>query len=124
MTWLSYLLILSSVSLNAFAQILLRKAALQLDSEAARPDHLIRTAAALVTDPFLLLGMLCYAVSIAIWIAVLSRVEVSVAYPFLSIGYVIVIVVGFAFLGENVTLLRVAGVTLICAGLVCISQSA
>jgi len=124
MAWLSFFLILSSVSLNACAQIFLRKAASPLGSEALHPGHLFATALALVINPFLLLGMLCYAVSIAIWIAVLARVEVSVAYPFLSIGYVIVIAVGFFFLGENVTPLRVAGVTLICAGLICISQSA
>jgi hypothetical protein len=101
MTWLSLLLILSSVSLNAFAQIFLRKAASTLGSEALQLDHLLATATALVINPFLLLGMLCYAVSIAIWIAVLSRVEVSVAYPFLSIGYIIVIFASFSSLAKT-----------------------
>ncbi|MET1027257.1 MAG: EamA family transporter [Dongiaceae bacterium] len=124
MAWLSFILILASVSLNACAQIFLRKAASALGSEALHPTHLLATATALAFNPFLLLGMLCYAVSIAIWIAVLARVEVSIAYPFLSVGYIIVIAAGFFFLGENVTPLRIVGVALICGGLVCISQSA
>jgi multidrug transporter EmrE-like cation transporter len=124
MSWVSFFLILFSVSLNALAQIFLRKAAVGLGGEALALDRLVSTATALAINPFLLLGMFCYAISIAIWIAVLARVEVSVAYPFLSIGYVIVVFAGLVFLGEDVTLLRVVGVTLICAGLVCIFQSA
>lgn len=124
MSWVSFCLIVFSVSLNALAQIFLRKAAMGLGSGALALDRLVGTATALAINPFLLLGMSCYAISIAVWIAVLARVEVSVAYPFLSIGYVIVVLAGFAFLGENVTLLRVVGVALICAGLVCIFQSA
>jgi multidrug transporter EmrE-like cation transporter len=124
MSWVSFFLILFSVSLNALAQLFLRKAALELGRDALTLDRIASTATALAIDPFFLLGMSCYAISIAVWVAVLARVEVSVAYPFLSVGYIIVVFAGFAFLGENVTLLRVIGVTLICAGLVCIFRSA
>jgi multidrug transporter EmrE-like cation transporter len=68
--------------------------------------------------------MTCYAVSIGVWLIVLSKLEVSVAYPLLSIGYVITAVVGLFFLGENVTLLRVFGIALICGGLFFITRTA
>ena len=123
MTWLSLALMLLSVSLNALAQIFLRKAATGI-SEVLHIGPITSVVTTLVFDPFLLLGMICYGVSILVWIAVLARVEVSVAYPFLSVGYIIVIFAGFFFLGEDVTALRVAGVALICAGLACIAQSA
>ena len=124
MPWLSLSMILTSVFLNALAQIFLRKAAAGFGEEGIQLGRLTQALGTLILDPFLLLGMLCYAFSILVWIAVLARVEVSVAYPFLSIGYIVVIFAGFFFLGENVTMLRVAGVALICAGLVCISRSA
>ena len=116
-------LIVASVSLNALAQIFLRKAMLAIDI-----SNTIRAAnwAALawdVVNPFFLLGMLCYAVSIVVWLLVLSKLEVSLAYPFLSIGYVITAVIGYFFMGEAVTLPRVAGIGLICLGLVVMSET-
>ena len=68
--------------------------------------------------------MTCYAVSIGAWLIVLAKLEVSVAYPLLSIGYVITAFVGFFFLGENVTLLRVLGIAVICGGLYLITRTA
>jgi multidrug transporter EmrE-like cation transporter len=69
------------------------------------------------------LGMLCYIFSISIWLLVLSRVEVSFAYPFLSIGYVMVTVMGYIFLNENISLYRVLGIVIICFGLIIMSKS-
>jgi len=74
-------------------------------------------------NPWMIAGLACYAVSILVWMAVLAKVEVSAAYPLLSIGYVIAAVVGFFFLGENVTLARIAGIALICCGLFFIARS-
>ncbi len=78
----------------------------------------------IVLNPWMIAGLLCYGLSIAVWLAVLSRVEVSAAYPLLSIGYVITAVVGFFFLGENVSAMRLAGIALICGGLVLITRTA
>lgn len=117
-----FLVILGSVSLNALAQVLLRKAMLSigpLPSEFSM-DAILRVA----LEPWLIAGMLSYAVSILIWLYVLSKAEVSVAYPFLSIGYILAAGMGFFFLGENVTLARAFGIVLICSGLVFISRSA
>lgn len=46
------------------------------------------------------------------------------AYPLLSIGYIITAIIGYYFLGENVNLTRIAGIALICFGIVVISRSA
>lgn len=75
-------------------------------------------------NPWFIAAMGCYAVSIGVWLVVLSRLEVSAACPLLSIGHVITAVVGFCFLGESVTISRVAGTALICAGPVFIARSA
>ena len=54
--------------------------------------------------------------SVLVWMAVLSRVEVSVAYPMVSIGYIIVGVAGWYFFGESLSTLRVAGIFVIFLG--------
>jgi len=68
--------------------------------------------------------MTCYALSIGIWLIVLGKTEVSLAYPLLSIGYIITAIIGYYILGENVNLTRIAGIALICFGIVVISRSA
>ena len=124
MTLAVFLLAIGSISLNACAQIALRKTMLAVG---AAPNHLegvLAFAFAIVTNPWFILGMSCYAVSIGAWLMVLSKVEVSAAYPLLSIGYVITAIVGALFLGEHVGLARIAGIGLICGGLTLIAQSA
>jgi drug/metabolite transporter (DMT)-like permease len=66
----------------------------------------------------------CYAFSIALWLAVLSTTQVTVAYPLLSIGYVIAAVLSFFILGEMIPPVRLAGIALICVGVILISRTA
>ena len=56
--------------------------------------------------------------------AVLGKVEVSLAYPLLSIGYVITAIIGYFFLNEDVNTLRLIGLSLICVGIIFIFRSA
>ncbi|WP_442865684.1 EamA family transporter [Buttiauxella sp. WJP83] len=55
---------------------------------------------------------------------VLSKLDVTVAYPLLSLGYVITTVIGYYFLNESVNTLKVAGLVFICIGIICVSKSA
>jgi multidrug transporter EmrE-like cation transporter len=121
---MTLILAVFSVSLNAAAQIFLRKTMVGVGPLPGDRSDLIPYAFAVVLNPWFIAGMTCYAVSIGVWLIVLSKLEVSVAYPLLSIGYVITAVVGFFFLGENVTLLRVFGIALICGGLFFITRTA
>jgi drug/metabolite transporter (DMT)-like permease len=117
-----FIWILLSVSLNAMAQICLRKGMLAVGQvNFARPFSL---AVSVGTSFWVWAGMACYAVSILLWLGVLSKVQVSVAYPFLSIGYIIAAAVGFAYLGESVGWARMAGIGFICVGLFFINKSA
>lgn len=121
---ITLILALFSVSLNAAAQIFLRKTMVAVGPLPSGWSELMSFVSAVVLSPWFVAGMACYAVSIALWLIVLSKLEVSVAYPLLSIGYVITAVVGFFFLGENVTLLRVFGIALICGGLFFVARTA
>ena len=117
------LLIASAVSLNAFAQVFLRKLMLGVGSPPSGLHALLPYAVALGTSRWFMLGLSCYVVSLGLWLMVLARAEVSLAYPLLSIGYVLTAVVGYFFLGESVGLARVAGLLLICCGIAVISRS-
>lgn len=116
-------LIVASVTLNALAQVTLRKAMLVGGSLPPLSEP-ARLAFALLGNPWLWGGMACYAVSILLWLVVLGRAEVSVAYPMLSIGYVIAAVLGVVYLGEVVTLARGGGIALICLGVLVLSRTA
>ena len=76
-----------------------------------------------VTNVWLWGAMLCYALSILLWMSVLSKVEVSYAYPFLSVGYVVSAVAGYALFNENLSPVRIAGIIVICIGVILISRS-
>jgi multidrug transporter EmrE-like cation transporter len=124
MTLYVFLLAVGSISLNACAQIALRKTMLAVGGLPGSLEGVLAFAFAILTNSWFILGMTCYAVSISAWLIVLSKTEVSAAYPLLSIGYVITAIVGALFLGEHVTLARIAGIGLICGGLTLIAQSA
>nr|WP_310524344.1 EamA family transporter [Polymorphobacter sp.] len=118
----TFAIVLFSVSLNAMAQVVLRKA--MTGPPLPPASDVMALSFALVGNAWLWAGMLCYAASIGLWLVVLSRVEVSAAYPMLSIGYVLAAVMGYFFLGENVGIERIAGIALICCGVLLVARTA
>jgi multidrug transporter EmrE-like cation transporter len=114
-------LILFSVSLNSLAQVFLRRGMMHFGFD---PAHAVKMVVAIVGNVWVWGGMACYAISILSWMLVLSKLQVSVAYPFLSVGYVIAAVMGVMFLGETIGPQRMIGIGLICGGLFFITRSA
>lgn len=82
----------------------------------------IRSVLAIFTNKYLLLGLLLYGLGAIVWLAVLSRWDVSKAYPIVGLGFILTVIVG-ALVGEEVTALRVAGVLLISAGVWLVASS-
>jgi len=115
------LLILTSVSLNAGAQILMRKGMLQI-GEVSFTSSLLKTLSQMATSAFLWLSLSCYGMSILIWMMVLSRVEVSFAYAFSSLGYVLVTVMGVIVLKEHISIFRIAGIAVVCIGVILVAK--
>lgn len=115
------LLILSSVLLNCFAQVFIRKGMLQVGEMGM--TNFASSVVPMATNLYLWLAMACYAVSILLWMSVLSKVEVSFAYPFLSVGYVVAAVIGYYCFGEHLSATRIAGIVVICIGVCLISRS-
>lgn len=113
--------ILLSVFLNCSAQLLMRKGMMKTGEMSVAA--IASNFGILISNIWLWLAILCYGLSILLWMSVLSKVELSFAYPFLSVGYVISAVVGHLLLGENLSAIRIAGVIVICIGVVLISRS-
>jgi multidrug transporter EmrE-like cation transporter len=116
-------LILFTVTTNAAAQIMLKKGMSQLGALNLASDGLIGTAFSVIFNPWVFLGLCTFVVSMASHLTVLSRVQLSFAYPFLSLAYVIVTAWAYFAFGEDVGALRIAGVALICFGTLLISMS-
>lgn len=119
---MNIILILVSVLLNCAAQLLMRKGML-VNGEVAGMGSLLSSIPQMLTNFYLWGAMICYGVSIVVWMVVLSKVEVSYAYPFLSIGYVLSAIAGYLWFAECVTPVRILGIVVICVGVVLISRS-
>lgn len=115
------LMILGSVLLNAVAQLLIRKGMLEVG--AVGVNNIMQNLGPMLANIWLWGAMLSYAVSILMWMSVLSKVEVSYAYPFLSVGYIVAAVAGYALFNEHLSITRIAGIVVICIGVILISRS-
>jgi multidrug transporter EmrE-like cation transporter len=74
-------------------------------------------------NPFVLLGLLCYGMGFMVWLLVLAKAEVSWAYPLISLGYVFTALLARPLCGEAVTLSRMTGIFIICAGVFLVARS-
>lgn len=124
MTMTRYLpLILAGVLLNAAAQLALKQGMRSVGHFAFRLENAPRVILAVAGEPFILSGLICYIISVIIWLLVLSRVSVSYAYPLLSVGYVVTALADRFFFHETISLTRWAGIAVICLGVWLVSRS-
>lgn len=124
MSFIIFIIALASVSLNALAQVALRKTMLSISHFPASVSEYFSFGVSLLLNPWFIAGMSCYVFSIGLWMAVLGKVEVSLAYPLLSVGYIITALIGYFFLKEDINTMRIIGLALICSGIIFISRSA
>jgi multidrug transporter EmrE-like cation transporter len=123
MNALSFALVLFGVLLNAAAQLLLKAGTNAIGQFQFSAANLAPISWKVATQPFILGGLACYVVSVVIWILALSRVEVSVAYPMLSIGYVVNAVAAYFLFGEAVGAQRLVGIGVIIIGVYIVARS-
>lgn len=116
-------LLLCGVLLNAGAQLLLKAGTNAVGHFEFSAENFLPVGMRLALEPHILGGMACYAVSLVVWILGLSRVPVSVAYPLLSIGYVLNAVAAWHFFGESLTAQKLVGIAFIVLGVVLVTRS-
>ncbi|HKY01013.1 MAG TPA: SMR family transporter [Burkholderiales bacterium] len=120
---LSFSLILLGVGLNAAAQLLLKAGTNAVGHFEFSMANVWPTGLRLATEPHIVGGLTCYVISVVVWILALSRVEVSIAYPMLSIGYVVNAIAAWYLFGEAVTPMRMAGIGIIVLGVYIVARS-
>jgi multidrug transporter EmrE-like cation transporter len=116
-------LVLVGVGLNAAAQLLLKAGTNAVGHFEFSAASALPVGLKLAIEPHILGGIVCYVISVVVWILALSRVEVSVAYPMLSIGYVVNAVAAYYLLGEAVTVTRLVGIGIIIVGVFVVARS-
>lgn len=115
-------LILTSVFLGAIGQILVKVGAVNLSLNFSQ-GQFIPSIISILKNFFVMSGIVSYGTSFLIWIKVLSKVELSYAYPMVSLGYVITTLYAYFFLNENISIERVLGIFLIIGGVFLISRN-
>ena len=120
---LTILLLLVCVALNTIAQLLLKAGVKTLGVIDFAWADLWRTVWTLVFEWHIFIGLLCYVSSVIVWLSVLSRTEVSVAYPMSSLGYVATAIAAWYLFAEPLTPTRIAGILIIIFGVYLVARS-
>ncbi len=120
----SMALILTGVMLNAAAQLLLKVGMQKIGHFELAWANAWPVGIQIVTSIPIIGGIACYIISILIWLVVLSRVEVSVAYPMVSIGYIVTALAAYFWLGEQMGAMRLLGIVVIVIGVWMVAKTA
>ena len=116
-------LLLTGVLLNAAAQLFLKAGTLRIGEFAFSTENIIPIGWQLATQPFIVAGVGCYVISLVVWIMGLSRVPVSIAYPMLSIGYIVSALAAWYLFGESLTAQKMFGIGFIIIGVTLVAKS-
>jgi multidrug transporter EmrE-like cation transporter len=123
MSALSFTLVMCGVLLNAVAQLLLKAGTNAVGQFEFSMENALPVGWKLATEPHIVGGLACYVVSVVVWIMALSRVEVSIAYPMLSVGYVVNAIAAWYLFGEAMSPMRLAGIGVIILGVFIVARS-
>ena len=118
----NFIFIISSVLLNALAQILL-KAGMKQFGNIDLKNNIINTSISIALNPYIITGFISYGISILLWLWVLSKVDVSLAYPFQALGYIVVTILAWLIFQENISFTRIMALIFISIGLIILAFS-
>lgn len=113
-----YLWALISILLGSIAQYLLKKGMANIDYN-VNIKYIIKN---LIENPSLWGGISCYGMSMIFWLYVLSKMELSKAYPMVSLGYIFTLIIGYLLLNESINLYKIIGILLIISGVFFITR--
>lgn len=120
MTYLPF--ILFTVFTNAAAQLMLKAGMTNMGSISFTADTAVLRIVQIVFSPWVFAGLCTFVISMASHLFVLSKVDISFAYPFLSLAYVAVAIFAWLVFKEDLGAFKIAGIALICLGTVFIAQ--
>lgn len=121
MTVFIFILIILSILLSVSAQILLKNGMSSQNVIQALNTGLVESVLSIITNLSVLLGLSAYVASVGFWLIVLSRMDVSKAYPFVGLGFILTMFFAYFFLNEPLTTFKLVGTMLVFVGVILIS---
>ncbi len=116
------LLLVTAAFLGAGGQILFKKASSYITFKYTNPfGFLIDFIKFAFTTPALFFAFTCYGFSVILWVYVLSKTELTFVYPFTVLTYVLVIIGGYLFFQENISLNKLVGSIVAITGIIIIA---
>ena len=119
---ISFICIVIGVSLNACAQLLLKAGVNAVGHFDFTPANILPVGLKIATQWPIIGGLACYVLSVVVWIVGLSRVDVSIAYPMLSLGYVVNAFAAWYLFGEVLSVQRLIGIGIILIGVAVLAR--
>jgi multidrug transporter EmrE-like cation transporter len=119
----SIVYILIAVLAAATGEVLMKKGMIRIGALTLTLNRLGSILWCVGTNPYVILGLFAYVCGMVFWLAALSRVDLSYAYPFVSLSYVVLLVASWQLFKERITLMRLLGTLVVGLGVFLISQS-
>ncbi|GHT33341.1 transporter [Bacteroidia bacterium] len=114
-----YIAALISIILGAIAQYFFK---IGVTAVSEKSKSIVSFAKAGVYSPYIWGGLFCYGFSLLLWFYVLSKMELSKAYPLVSLGYVFTLILGYFLLNEAITVAKITGIILIVGGVIVLTR--
>jgi len=118
-----FALIVFTAVLNTAAQILLKAGMQRIGEFAFTSSNFLPIVTKIALSPFVLFGLIIYVISVSLWLLVLSRVPVAIAYPLTSLGYIFNAVAAYFCFGEHLTIVQMLGILVIIGGVYLVTQT-
>ncbi|CAL7963761.1 undecaprenyl phosphate-alpha-L-ara4N flippase subunit ArnE [Gammaproteobacteria bacterium] len=118
-----FALILLAVVFNTVAQLALKTGIDRVGAFVFHWSNFIPIVLKLMVSPWIIVGLFIYVGSVGVWLMVLSRTPVSIAFPMSSLAYVTSAIAAYYLLGENLSMLRIVGIIVILVGVYMVARS-
>lgn len=112
-----------SICAGVLGQLVLKRGMTALGAQSLNGTNIVDVALRMLLSPWVLGGLAIYVAGTFFWLMVLSRVDLSFAYPMTSLSYLLIVLSSWYFLGESISPLRIVGVVTIIVGVSLIAQS-
>lgn len=117
------IIILLSIVMSSTAHVLLKKGMMTHASNGISSDGVFSLVWVVVTNVWVMGGMFLHVSALVIWLLALSKVDISFAYPFLALGYVLVSAMAWLWLGEELSQMRIIGLAVIVIGIFILAKA-
>ena len=116
-------IILLSILMSSTAHIFLKKGMMTHALNSVKSDGIISLVWTVGTNPWVMGGMFLHVSALVVWLLALSKVDISFAYPFLALGYVLVSAMAWIWLGEEISQMKLFGMGIIIIGILVLAKA-